>query len=207
VIESLYIGLLFGLSAGLAPGPLMTLTVTQTLQHGASEGLKVALAPLVTDIPIILAFLFLLDRVAGFDTILGMIGLFGGCYVIYLGYEAYRIGAPVEQLTAQAPASLRKGILVNALSPHPYLFWATVGGPFVLRAAEKTLGASGLFIAIFYLCLVGAKMALALLVGRYRGLLAGNWYYRVMRTLALLLIVFGLALIRDALALMDLIPA
>ena len=76
MIESLYIGLLFGLSAGLAPGPLMTLTVTQTLQHGTSEGLKVALAPLVTDIPIILAFLFLLDRVAGFDTILGMIGLF-----------------------------------------------------------------------------------------------------------------------------------
>ena len=54
---SLLTGVIFGLSAGFAPGPLLTLVITQTLKHNIKEGVKVALAPLLTDLPIILAAL------------------------------------------------------------------------------------------------------------------------------------------------------
>jgi threonine/homoserine/homoserine lactone efflux protein len=32
------------------------------------------------------------------------------------------------------PKSLTKGILANALSPHPYLFWLSVGAPTMSKA-------------------------------------------------------------------------
>jgi len=37
-------GLALGLSAGISPGPLLTLVMTQTLKHGKGEGVKVSLA-------------------------------------------------------------------------------------------------------------------------------------------------------------------
>ncbi len=48
-----------GLSGGLTPGPLLTLVVSETLKYGTQAGIKVSLAPLLTDTPIILAVLWL----------------------------------------------------------------------------------------------------------------------------------------------------
>ncbi|MGD0905110.1 MAG: hypothetical protein ABR924_19595 [Terracidiphilus sp.] len=45
-------GVLLGLFCGLAPGPLLALVLAQTLRHGAREGRKIALSPLVTDAPV-----------------------------------------------------------------------------------------------------------------------------------------------------------
>ena len=63
VFPFLSAGLLLGLSGGLAPGPLLTLVASETLRHGARAGISVALAPLLTDAPIILATLWLLTRI------------------------------------------------------------------------------------------------------------------------------------------------
>ncbi|UCD33501.1 MAG: hypothetical protein JSV38_06465 [Desulfobacterales bacterium] len=52
--SALWVGVMFGLSAGFAPGPLLTLVITQTLRHGIKEGILTASAPVLTDAPIIL---------------------------------------------------------------------------------------------------------------------------------------------------------
>lgn len=60
MIDFLTIGAALGLSAGLAPGPLLTLVISETLQHGVKSGVKVALAPVITDLPITLLTFFTL---------------------------------------------------------------------------------------------------------------------------------------------------
>jgi len=50
----LILGLTLGLSAGITPGPLLTLVITASLRRGWAGGLQVALAPLITDAPIII---------------------------------------------------------------------------------------------------------------------------------------------------------
>lgn len=199
---ALLAGLVFGLTAGLAPGPLMTLTVTQTLKHGVKEGVLVALAPLITDLPIIAVSLLVLAQLESFETLLGAIALVGSGYVFYLGWETVRISPADFDTSHAAPRSIWKGATVNALNPHPYLFWATVGGPFVLRARHDAPLAPWLFAGSFYLLLVGTKVTLALLVGRYRTLLIGKAYLWIMRALGVLLWAFGLFLLRDALDLL-----
>ncbi len=195
---ALLAGLLFGLSAGLAPGPLLVLTVTQTLSHGALEGVKVALAPLLTDAPIIALALLGLQALTVLDGVLGVIGLVGGIYVLYLSLETWRASAPVHAGEGGPPASLRRGILANALSPHPYLFWTVVGGPLVLQSAHTHWGTAAAFIITFYFCLVGAKMLIALGVARFRNLISGKAYRIVMAALALLLAGFAIKLLSDA---------
>ena len=52
-MTELLAGLSIGLAAGLAPGPLQALILTATLQRGFGAGWRVAVAPLLTDAPIV----------------------------------------------------------------------------------------------------------------------------------------------------------
>ena len=106
-----------------------------------------------------------------------------------------------------APKSLVKGVLVNALSPHPYLFWFSVGGPLLNKAATLGMAAPIGFLASFYLLLVGAKITLAILVGKSKMLLRGSWYPAMMRSLGIALFVLAYFLFRDGLLLLGLIQA
>ncbi len=202
-MTALSVGVMFGLTAGIAPGPLMTLVVAQTLQHGVREGLLVAAAPLLTDAPIILVSLFMLRTLAHSERALAAIGAIGGVYILYLAYQTWRARPPDGGGAGVPPGSLRKGVVVNALSPHPYVFWGTVGAPFLLRTVVGHPAAPWLFIAVFYLLLVGAKIVVALMVARYRGLLTGTPYPYLMRGLAVTLTAFAVFLFRDALRLLD----
>ncbi len=200
-------GIVLGLAAGMTPGPLLTLVVSETLRHGSGAGMRVALAPLVTDLPIILASLYLLARLSDMQQLLGLIALCGAAYVLVLAWQTLRIQAVQLHLKPSGSHSLLKGVIANLLNPHPYLFWITVGAPLILESLpdEATLSdARGplLFLAVFYVCLVGSKVLLAILTGRVRGLLAGNAYLYIMRLLGLLLGLLAISLLRDGLRLL-----
>jgi threonine/homoserine/homoserine lactone efflux protein len=82
MLDTLATGTVLGLSAGLAPGPLLTLVISQTLKHSVREGLKVALATLITHMSIIIVTLFVLSKLANFKLILGMISCLGGSFCV-----------------------------------------------------------------------------------------------------------------------------
>ena len=94
---------------------------------------------------------------------------------------------------------------MNALNPNPYLFWLTVGGPTMIGAGRKDPWSAAAFVAGFYLCLVGSKVILALLVGKSRPLWKGNAYKYLMRVLGTLLLIFAFLLFRDGLRLLGLL--
>jgi len=200
-------GIVLGLAAGLAPGPLLTLVVSETLRHGSGAGIRVALAPLITDLPIILASLYLLSRLSDFHGLLGLISLCGAAYVSLLAWQNLRIQALQLAPTSAVSRSLLKGILANLLNPHPYLFWFSVGAPIILEAVpgHASIGdARGplLFLGAFYLCLVGSKILLALIMGRARNRLVGRSYVYSMRLLGGLLGLLAMSLFIDGLRLM-----
>lgn len=203
----LTLGALLGLSAGLAPGPLLTLVISETLRHDVRAGVRVALAPMVTDLPIILLTLFVLSRLAEFHGILGAISIAGGAFLMFMGYESLRTTGFDLKLQDGKRMSLRKGILTNVLSPHPYLFWLSVGAPTMAKALDEHLFAPAAFIAGFYACLVGSKIALAVLVGRSRYLFKDRAYVWTMRLLGVALMALALLLFRDGLQLAGLLAA
>ena len=199
MISAFTAGTVLGLSAGLAPGPLLALVITHTLKHNVREGVKVALAPLITDLPIILVSLLVLTKLANFNRVLGLISCIGGMYVLYLAYESIRTGPIKLEVAKSHPQSLKKGSLINALNPHPYLFWSTVGAPLTLKFYDDNLLAPLIFILCFYLLLIGSKIFLALVVGKSRSFLTSKSYIYVMRILGGILAFFACYLFKDAL--------
>ncbi len=192
-------GVVVGLAGGFAPGPITTLVIVQSLRYGLREGLKVAIAPALTDAPIAVAALLAVGQLRDAAPRLGAIALAGAAFLSYLAYESLTAPPPEAVSTGEPPGSLRKGILTNLANPNPYLFWFTIGAPTVLEASRL----NGLYVVGFlvglYTCLIGAKVAFAALAARGRSFLAGAAYRRTLRVLGIALLVFALKFAFDGL--------
>lgn len=191
MIPFLAAGIVLGFSAGLSPGPLLALVISETLRHNLKAGLKVAFAPVVTDCPIIILTVFALEKLSHFKPVLGGISILGGFFIAYLGYQSIWTSGVADSFQKTEEKSFRKGIIVNFLSPHPYLFWFSVGAPMTVSAMNLNIFAAAAFIGSFYLFLVGSRIVVALIVNKSRSFLAGKIYIYTLRFLGFILLIFA----------------
>lgn len=198
-------GATLGLAGALSPGPLQTLVCAQTLVHGPREGARVAMAPLFTDLPVMIGCLTALEALARFNWLMGLISLAGGLVVLRFGWGSLTSG-PLKLSAENAPArSWRKGVATNFLNPNMWIFWSTVGGPTLMAAINSsTLTAAG-FLGGFYVSLIGTFAALAFASARFSRLLSGPGYVWTMRALGVLLIGLAARLFFDGLTRLNVI--
>jgi len=192
MIELLIAGITLGLYAGFSPGPLLVLVISQTIKHGYREGIKVAFAPIFSDIPIIIICLLFLSLISRYTSILGIISIIGGLYLLYLAYESFKTKGLTGNIELEKPKSLQKGVTLNLLNPAPYLFWITIGGPIIIPAYYQSALSPLIFILGFYALLIGSKIALAYATGKSRDFIAGKIYLYIMRILGTVLVIFAL---------------
>ena len=181
---------------------MLTLVITQTLRHGVREGLKVAMVPLLSDAPIVGLTVWVLTGIGNARPVIGAISLGGAVFLVYLAVECLRARRVEAAAGAVEPRSLGKGVVVNLLNPHPYLFWFGVGGPLLVKSWRQSGAEAGAFLAGFYICLVGSKVMFAVLTGRGRDALLGGAYPWIMRGLGGALLVFAALFVREGLGLL-----
>jgi threonine/homoserine/homoserine lactone efflux protein len=176
LITYLIQGLGYGFAAAAQPGPFQTYVISRTLRRGWRAALPAALAPLISDGPIILVALLVLNQLPeGWQPALY---LTGGLFVLYLAWGAFKAwqAFDLDQATAGAAPTgavrggLLKAALTNALSPGPYLFWSLVTGPILLAGwrADPAYGIA--FLLGFYGAMIGALVLLILLFSLARHL-------------------------------------
>jgi threonine/homoserine/homoserine lactone efflux protein len=194
VLEYLGIGLSLGVTAGVSPGPLMALMISETMQGGMARGIKVSLAPLFTDIPLILAIMFILKHIQNLNPLLGIISLIGSSFLFYFGYRDIKSDSAHVHQTDVKLKSFEKGLLTNLLNPHPYIFWFFIGAPLLIKVdlLERVM-----FISSFLFGIVGSKICLAVLVEKGKMFIESRHYQRMIKFLGLVLIFFGLLLLKD----------
>ena len=197
MVEFIGSGLLLGLVAGISPGPIFALVITETLKHGKREGIKLACVPIVTDIPIVLISLLIISKLSQYSTPLGIITLLGAIFLLYLAYENITYSSENEISTVQFK-SFSKGVVANFFSPHPYLFWILIGGPIILKASKINLITPLLFVFAFYLMLIGSKILIAILTHRLKSILQSKTFIYFIRFLGIVLILFSALLFVDA---------
>lgn len=193
-INFLLPGIILGLTAGLSPGPLLTLVISETLVYGWKNGIKVSLAPLFTDIPIIITTFIVFNYLKSSDIILAFISIAGGIFLIYLGFENLKINIGKFNTKGTNTHSLRKAIIANVLSPHPYIFWMSVGGSFIVKG---NIIESSLFLLGFYLLLIGSKISVALITYKSKILLESKYFVIIIRILGFILFGFSIILIKN----------
>lgn len=194
MIELLSYAFGIGLTAGVSPGPVTTLVLTSTLERGVGAGLRVALAPLLTDLPILLVGLFAVGRLP--QQAVRWIGIVGGLYLLWLAFQTARSSRRGElPQSTGGTGDLARGALTNLLNPSPWIFWITIGAPMLQADWGARPLPVALFLAVFWLPLVGSKALLAWAVARGRDRITGQWYSRILAGCAVVLTVLGTHLI------------
>jgi len=145
----------YGFVAGTSPGPLQSFLVSTTLNYGWRRGLLVVIAPLLTDVPIIIVMVFLLEQLP--DLLLNLIQIVGGLFVLWLAWGTWgdvRQGMAITPVTDEVGLSGRgilwRAMTMNYLSPGPYVFWGSVTGPLLREALEQSVWHVGGFLLAFY---------------------------------------------------------
>lgn len=187
-----------GLAAGVSPGPLLFLTIAATLRQGRRAGVLVALAPLLSDVIVVTVVVLVLGVVPA--TALGVLGVVGGLVVVWMGVQSWResTGASLQAGETGGVGALRAlghGFVVNLLSPHPWVFWATALGPLTVTTWRSSPWAAVALVTGFYVCLVGAKVVVALVLAPARDRMSDRTYERVMLAASAVLVVIGVVMI------------
>jgi threonine/homoserine/homoserine lactone efflux protein len=155
-------GLTIGFSVSVQPGPFLAYLLSQTLTGGARRALPLTLAPLVSDGPIIALVLFALTQLpSGF---LRWLQIAGGLFLIYLAYSAFQTACRAQAVNvASGVQTFRNAVLMNSISPSPWIFWSTIGGPAVLEGWALSATHAASFIAGFYLAFISGMVVFILL--------------------------------------------
>jgi threonine/homoserine/homoserine lactone efflux protein len=160
-------GIGYGFAATAQPGPFQTYIISQSLTRGWKHTLPAALAPLVSDGPIIALCLFVLSQIPNW--LQRFLYIAGGLFILYLAYGAYQawknFDATLPSAETGTQQSVLKAAMMNILNPSPYIYWSLVTGPILLRGWRET-PANGIgFLAGFYITLVLGLAAVIVLFG------------------------------------------
>ena len=142
--------------AAMMPGPYQAFLIAQALKNGWKRTLPAALAPLITDGPIIALVLFVLRQTPqGF---LNVLRTAGGLFLLYLAFGIVRTlrqpSQPLEPDLKAGRQTLFKALIVNILNPNPYIFWGMAAGPVMLSGWREAPALGISFIAGFYITFV-----------------------------------------------------
>ena len=152
----LVFGITFAFAAAVQPGPFQTYIISQALSKGWKSTLPAALAPLLSDIPIIILVLVVLRNVS--ESFIHILQIGGGVFLLYLAYHAFKTlqtNDKTEALIVQSgKRTLFKAALVNLLGPGPYLEWSLVLGPLLVEGWRKAPINGIVLVVAFYTTLV-----------------------------------------------------
>jgi threonine/homoserine/homoserine lactone efflux protein len=165
-------GLGYGFAAAVQPGPFQTYVLSQALNRGWRRALPMAIAPLLSDAPIIALMLLVLSQVP--DWLQRFLYIASGLFILTLAWGAFKawrafdVNAPLEANPSQQ--SVLKAALMNMVSPGPYLFWSLVTGPILLQGWRQSPPLGIGFLAGFYVAMIACLAAMIMIFGLARHL-------------------------------------
>jgi len=163
-------GIGYGFTAAAQPGAFQTFLISQTLTNGWRRTLPAALAPLISDAPIVVLMVVVLTRLP--EEARSVLHLASGLFLLYLALGAFRawrsfdVGAVA--VTATGQQSLLKAAAVNLVSPGPYIFWGLIAGPLLMQAWSQDPAAGLAFLTGFYAAMIATLGSMILVFGTAR---------------------------------------
>jgi len=165
VLTYVLLGATYAFAAAVQPGPYQAYLVAQALSHGWRRVLPAALAPVMSDIPVIVVVVLLLSRLAA--PLLDGLRIAGGLFLLYLAWHAWRAWrAPPTPALAAASAPHRTfatAVVINLLNPNPWLGWSLVLGPLLLSGWRASRTDAAAMLGGFYATLVASNAGIVML--------------------------------------------
>lgn len=173
--DAFLLGLLFGVGAALAVGPIFVTIIQEAATRGFMSSFKVILGSATADLVLLFPALTLSWIIASVAEASLWVSIGGALFFVYLGIsaarDAWRMWRGVSEIAPSAGWSFWKGVLGNLLNPLTWSFWLASGTPTMLHAYDKAGWAGlALFTATWFVAASGLEAAIAFAVVRSKRL-------------------------------------
>ena len=123
---------IIGLSGALMPGPVLTVTISQSATRGWVVGPLVVLGHGILELSLVVAIAYGLGQVLTHGSVIGVIGISGGIVLLWMGGSMLQGARKVSLVFegGKGRASLHPvwaGILFSLSNPYWVVWWATIG--------------------------------------------------------------------------------
>lgn len=172
---------IFGISYAFAcvvqPGPFQVFLLSQSFTNGWRKTIPLVFAPMLSDLPIIILVLLIFSKVP--QEVLLTLQCFGGVFLLYLAFNAYKTWCNFTQSINQDITPQRniiKAVMINLINPNPYLAWSLVMGPLLIKGWSENPVYGIILLIGFYGSMIICSMGMVVLLAAAR-----NFGHRVIR--------------------------
>lgn len=152
-----------GLSGSLVPGPMLTVTITDSLKKGFKAGPLIVSGHVMAELTLVILIIGGLSGLIGSKTATMFIGIFGGLTLMVMGYKTARSTEKISEISiflerdnqssgedkqSHGYGSVFKGFIASVSNPYFFIWWATIGCAFIFKGLELAgiLGVFAFFI-------------------------------------------------------------
>ncbi len=184
--------IVISLSGVMMPGPVFAMTVARSYKSPLA-GPLVALGHGVIEIPLMLLIYFGFASFFELEPVRVIIGLVGGCILIWMGVSMVRNRTKEVTETEDPPySSLVGGVITSAVNPYFFLWWATIGSALVMRSIAFGMTGFLLLMITHWSCDLTWYSLVSLTVHKSHHLWGGGIREIVFIACGLLLLGFGI---------------
>ena len=154
ILLTIFLGsLLIGFSGAASPGPLLALSIKETLHNGWKAGPLIAIGHSILELFVVIGISVGINQVFDSNFIAKTISLFGGIMLIILGIQTIISNKEVELNDTNQTSALNsktlllQGALVSLSNPYWFIWWVTIGATLIINASDQgVLGIASMYI-------------------------------------------------------------
>ncbi len=183
------------LSGALMPGPVLTVTVSESARRGAIVGPLMIFGHSILELLLVLALLAGLAPFLSRDDVFIFISLLGGAILFWMACAMFK-GLPAMHLQLSSEGKKQRslvlaGIMLSLANPYWLIWWATIGIGYIMYSLK--FGVPG--IIAFYLGHILADLAwyslISFGIAKGRRFFTDSFYRKLIGGCAAFLIVFS----------------
>jgi threonine/homoserine/homoserine lactone efflux protein len=184
------------LSGALMPGPLLTITLSESARRGFHAGPLIVLGHGILELFLLLLLLLGLAPILKNDQVIGSVGVVGAVVLIWMAIGMIR-SLPSLSLEGAFKESKSNnpvwaGILMSLANPYWIIWWATIGLGYILYSLTVGLLGVTAFFAGHILADLAWYAAVSFAVARGRRFMSDRIYKGVIACCALALLGFAI---------------
>jgi threonine/homoserine/homoserine lactone efflux protein len=184
------------LSGALMPGPLLTITLSESARRGFSAGPLIVLGHGIMELILVLLLLLGLAPVLSNDYVVGTVALVGAVVLIWMAVGMIRTlpSLTLQPVTAGSRSThpVWAGILMSLANPYWAIWWATIGLGYVLYSLKMGLPGVISFFTGHILADLAWYATVSFTVAHGRRFMSDRMYRGIIGCCAVALLVFGI---------------